>query len=144
LDALNVHAYSWLETTAGKSGIYPEHKLSSLHGLNAWIRFRDAVAPKTGGAQAALDAEQAAVSGISESGLDESAKAEVTLAVREATNDILRQMLLHPDRIRVCPCVTDVWIRKTLEFLGAIYSNEPSCERVRSEPNRELAPPEKS
>ena len=41
---------------------------------------------------------------------------------RREVNDILRQMLLHPDRIRVCPCIKDVWIRKTLEFLGAVYS----------------------
>ena len=57
---------------------------------------------------------------------------------RREVNDILRQMLIHPDRIRVCPCVRDVWIRKTLEFLSAVYSNEPSCQLVGSEPNREL------
>ena len=51
---------------------------------------------------------------------------------RREVNDLLRQMLLRSDRIRVCPCVRTqsefVWIRKTLEFLGAHYSNEPSRE----------------
>lgn len=45
---------------------------------------------------------------------------------RREINDILRQMLLHPQRIRICPCVTDPWVRKTLEFLNAVYDNEPS------------------
>lgn len=40
--------------------------------------------------------------------------------------DILRQVAVYPERIRICPCVTDPWIRKTLEFLHAQYSNEPS------------------
>ncbi len=40
--------------------------------------------------------------------------------------DILRQVAVYPDRIFICPCVTDPWIRKTLEFLHAHYSNEPS------------------
>ena len=45
---------------------------------------------------------------------------------RREINDILRQMLLHPERICICPCVKDPWIRKTLEFLNAEISNEPS------------------
>ncbi len=45
---------------------------------------------------------------------------------RREIHDILRQILIHPNRVRVCPCVTDPWIRKTLEFLGAQYSNESS------------------
>lgn len=49
---------------------------------------------------------------------------------RREINDILRQLLVHPDRILICPCVTtsneSIWIRKTLEFLTARYSNEPS------------------
>jgi hypothetical protein len=45
---------------------------------------------------------------------------------RRDIHDILRQIFVHPTRIRICPCVTDPWTRKTLEFLGAHYSNE-SC-----------------
>ena len=49
---------------------------------------------------------------------------------RREINDILRQIYNYPDRIRICPCVkstqNSVWIRKTLEFLDAKYSNEPS------------------
>jgi hypothetical protein len=45
---------------------------------------------------------------------------------RREVNDILRQILVHPDRVRVCPCVKDAWVRKTLEFLGAQVNNEPS------------------
>jgi hypothetical protein len=46
---------------------------------------------------------------------------------RREIHDILRQIFVHPTRVRVCPCVTDPWVRKTLEFLGAQYSNE-SCK----------------
>lgn len=45
---------------------------------------------------------------------------------RREIHDIVRQIFVHRNRIRVCPCVTDPWVRKTLEFLGAQYSNEPS------------------
>ena len=45
---------------------------------------------------------------------------------RRETHDIFRQIFTYPDRIRICPCVTDPWVRKTLEFLDARYSNEPS------------------
>ena len=45
---------------------------------------------------------------------------------RREVHDILRQIFVYPSRVRVCPCVTDPWVRKTLEFLGAQYSNEPS------------------
>jgi hypothetical protein len=45
---------------------------------------------------------------------------------RREVHDILRQIFVYPNRLRVCPCVTDPWVRKTLEFLGAQYSNEPS------------------
>jgi hypothetical protein len=45
---------------------------------------------------------------------------------RREIHDILRQVFVHPQRIRICPCVTDPWVRKTLKFLGAQYSNEPS------------------
>lgn len=49
---------------------------------------------------------------------------------RREINDILRQLLVHPTRIRICPCVRTmdgmVWVRKTLEFLGAELHNEPS------------------
>ena len=49
---------------------------------------------------------------------------------RREVNDILRQILLHPTRIRICSCVRKMegmtWVRKTMEFLGAEISNEPS------------------
>ncbi len=45
---------------------------------------------------------------------------------RREIHDVLRQVFVYPNRVRVCPCVTDPWVRKTLEFLGAQYSNEPS------------------
>ena len=45
---------------------------------------------------------------------------------RREIHDILRQIFVYPTRVRVCPCVSDPWVRKTLEFLGAQYSNEPS------------------
>jgi hypothetical protein len=41
-------------------------------------------------------------------------------------HDILRQIFVYPTRVRVCPCVADPWVRKTLNFLDAQYSNEPS------------------
>jgi glutaredoxin 2 len=45
---------------------------------------------------------------------------------RREINDILRQVYRYPNRIRICPCVTSSWVRETLRFLGAVYSNEPS------------------
>lgn len=45
---------------------------------------------------------------------------------RREVHDVLRQVFVYPNRIRVCPCCQDPWIRKTLEFLGAQYSNESS------------------
>ena len=41
-------------------------------------------------------------------------------------HDVLRQIYVHRNRIRVCPCCQDPWVRKTLEFLGAQINNEPS------------------
>ncbi len=50
---------------------------------------------------------------------------------RREVNDILRQIYLHPNRIHVCPCKEGLspWVRETLKFLGATYSNEPSHPR---------------
>ena len=45
---------------------------------------------------------------------------------RREIHDLLRQIYVHRDRIRVCPCVQDAWVRKILEFLGAQVNNEPS------------------
>jgi hypothetical protein len=45
---------------------------------------------------------------------------------RREIHDIMRQVFVYPTRIRICPCVTDAWVRKTLGFLDAQYSNEPS------------------
>ena len=45
LDGLNVHAYSWTQTTRGRTGTYPEHSLSTLHGVNSLLNFRDQVLP---------------------------------------------------------------------------------------------------
>jgi hypothetical protein len=45
---------------------------------------------------------------------------------RRDSHDALRQIYNYRDRIRVCPCVTDVWIRESLTILGAVFDNEPS------------------
>jgi hypothetical protein len=47
---------------------------------------------------------------------------------RRQCNDILRQIHVYPERIHICPCVSDSepWLRETLRFLGAILNNEPS------------------
>ena len=45
---------------------------------------------------------------------------------RREVHDILRQAYVYPSRIRICPCVEDTWTRKTLAFLGTVYTNEPS------------------
>lgn len=49
---------------------------------------------------------------------------------RREINDILRQLLVHPARIRICSCVRTMedmsWVRKTLEFLNAEIHNESS------------------
>ena len=58
---------------------------------------------------------------------------------RQATHDILRQVFVFPQKVRICPCVTDVWVRKTLAFLGAVYDNEPSRDCLRHGARRELS-----
>lgn len=58
---------------------------------------------------------------------------------KRVIHDILRQIYVVRTKIRVCPCVTDVWVRKTLEFLNAVYDNEPSSECLRHGANRELS-----
>ena len=45
---------------------------------------------------------------------------------RRQMHDVLRAIYVYPTRIRVCPCVTDPWIRQVLTFLNAIINNEPS------------------
>lgn len=50
---------------------------------------------------------------------------------RRQVHDLVRQVLNHRDRIRVCPCLEDPWARETLRFLGAVFNNEPSCEHGR-------------
>jgi hypothetical protein len=49
---------------------------------------------------------------------------------RPEANDALRQVYLHKDKIRVCPCVmkskAHVWLRESLQNLGAIVNNETS------------------
>jgi hypothetical protein len=57
---------------------------------------------------------------------------------RREAHDILRQLAVYPERMRVCPCVQDPWIRKSLGFLNARIDNEASCQRPGPEPNREL------
>lgn len=58
---------------------------------------------------------------------------------RREVHDLLRQIAVYPTRVRVCPCVSDPWIRKTLAFLGARLDNEPSHQSGGSEPNREFS-----
>lgn len=46
---------------------------------------------------------------------------------RRELHDILRQIYLHPAKVRVCPCVlttADVWLWTVLQFLRPTYSNE--------------------
>lgn len=46
---------------------------------------------------------------------------------RREIHDILRQVYVYPERVRICSCVEDPWVRKTLEFLGAhLHKNESS------------------
>jgi hypothetical protein len=45
---------------------------------------------------------------------------------RQEIHDSLRQIFVYRDRIRVCPCVTDRWVRQSLVFLNARLHNEPS------------------
>ncbi len=45
---------------------------------------------------------------------------------RRQYHDVLRQVFVYPNRIRVCACSIDPWARETLVFLGAILHNEPS------------------
>ena len=58
---------------------------------------------------------------------------------RRAIHDILRQVFVVPHKMRICPCVTDVWTRTTLSFLGAVYDNEPSRECARHGARGEFA-----
>jgi len=54
---------------------------------------------------------------------------------RRETHDVLRQVYVFPQKIRICPCGDlSPWTRKTLAFLGAVYDNEPSreCTRLRT------------
>ena len=55
---------------------------------------------------------------------------------RRESHDILRQLAVYPERMRVCPCVQDPWIRKSLGFLNARIDNEASCQHDRSQSNR--------
>jgi len=45
---------------------------------------------------------------------------------RREIHDILRQIFVYRDRIHVCPCVTDIWVRQALVFLNAQFNNESS------------------
>lgn len=45
---------------------------------------------------------------------------------RRQMYDIIRAIHVYPTRIRVCPCLTDPWIRQVLTFLNAQLHNEPS------------------
>jgi hypothetical protein len=45
---------------------------------------------------------------------------------RRQLHDLIRQVLNYPDRIVVCPCLDNPWVRETLDFLGVRWNNEPS------------------
>ena len=45
---------------------------------------------------------------------------------RRQLHDLIRQVLNSPDRIVVCSCLEDAWIRETLDILGVQWNNEPS------------------
>ncbi len=58
---------------------------------------------------------------------------------RRETHDILRQVFVVPQKVRICPCGgLTPWTRKTLAFLGAVYDNEPSRECLRHGTSGEL------
>ncbi len=57
---------------------------------------------------------------------------------RREIHDILRQIAVYPERIQICPCVTDPWVRMSLTFLRAQYSNEPSHQPDGSRTDREF------
>ena len=46
LDGWNVHAYSWIQTPRGRTGIHPEHSMSTINSVNSYLRFRNAVTPE--------------------------------------------------------------------------------------------------
>ena len=54
---------------------------------------------------------------------------------KREVHDILRQVYVYPKRIRVCPCVKDPWVQKTLEFLGAEIKHESSHPESGPVPN---------
>ena len=45
LDALNIHAYSWYQTVQGRTGVHPEHNMSTIHEVNSLLRFRNLAVP---------------------------------------------------------------------------------------------------
>ncbi len=58
---------------------------------------------------------------------------------REEVNNVLRQVYVFPQKVRICPCGgLSPWTRKTLAFLGAVYDNEPSRECLRHGSSGEL------
>jgi hypothetical protein len=54
---------------------------------------------------------------------------------KRQVHDILRAIYVYGNRIRVCPCVSDPWVRQSLTFLNAQVNNEPSdqCGRPRTD-----------
>ena len=50
-------------------------------------------------------------------------------ASQREMHDVIRSVAVHPDRIRVCPCVTDVWVRAALSFLRVVWI--PSVEQCK-------------
>lgn len=65
---------------------------------------------------------------------------------RREIHDLLRQIYIHPTRILICPCQppSSPWVRHTLAFLDARYSNEPSHQQDGPGSNRECARSEKT
>jgi hypothetical protein len=45
---------------------------------------------------------------------------------RQEIYDNLRLISVYRDRVRVCPCVKEPWVRQSLVFLDAQLNNEPS------------------
>lgn len=50
-------------------------------------------------------------------------------STRREMHDVVRSVAVHPERIRVCSCVADHWIRSALSFLHAVWI--PSFEQCK-------------
>ena len=50
-------------------------------------------------------------------------------STRREMHDVVRSVSGRPGRVRVCPCVKDVWVRSALSFLRVVWI--PSFEQCK-------------